>query len=398
MGDTHPSVRLKPKVDAAKFRHGFPWVYADELVLDRRTKGIAAGSLAVLEDANRMPLGLVSVNPASKLVARVLDRDPDAQIDADWVQTKLAAALALRTALYDEPYYRLVHAEADGMPGVVVDRFGATAVFQPNAVWADDLKDVIAQSLCEVAGVSNVVMNGTGRTRVAEGLPEDRVALVGDLPSAPLPVTMNGATYLADVQGGQKTGLFFDQRDNHGFAAQFAPGGRVLDVFSHVGGFGLAALAGGAAHVTCVDASQAALELAAQGAAQTKPDVPFVPVQSDAFKYLEAAGESGDRWDMVVCDPPAFAPARSALGQGLRAYERAARLSARLVAPGGILVLCSCSHAATLDKFRSACLRGIGRAGRTGQLLHSGAAGPDHPAHLSLADGGYLKALFFRLH
>ena len=398
MDDTRASVRLKPKVDAAKFRHGFPWVYADELVLDRRTKGIAPGTLAVLEDNNRMPLGLVSVNTASKLVARVLDRDPAAVIDADWVRAKLTAALALRTSLYDAPFYRLIHAEADGMPGVVIDRFGDTAVFQPNAVWADTLKDVIASALRDVVGVTNVVMNGMGRTRSTEGLSEERVALVGDLPDAPLPVTMNGATYLADVQGGQKTGLFFDQRDNHAFAAQFADGARMLDVFSHVGGFGLAALAHGATHVTCVDASQAALDLAVQGAHATKPDVPFTPIQSDAFKYLEAAGENGDRFDVVVCDPPAFAPGRSALGQGLRAYERAAQLSARLVEPGGILVLCSCSHAATLDKFRSACLRGIGRAGRTGQLLHTGAAGADHPAHLSLADGGYLKALVFRLH
>ncbi len=397
MDDTRPSVRLKPKVDAAKFRHGFPWVYADELVLDRRTKSLNPGSLAVLEDADRAPLGLVSVNTSSKLVARVLDRDPAAQIDGAWVRAKLAAAAALRETLYDAPFYRVVHAEADGMPGVVVDRFGDTAVFQPNAVWADTLRCDIAQGLVDTLGVTTVIMNGTGRTRKAEGLDEQRAGLVGAMPDAPIAVPMNGAVYFADLADGQKTGLFFDQRDNHAFAARFAQGADVLDIFSHVGGFGLAAMAAGARSVTCVDASQAALDLAAQGAAATRPDVPFATHQGDAFKFLETQVEDNNQRDLVICDPPAFAPSKQALGQGLRAYERAARLSAKLVRPGGTLVLCSCSHAATLDKFRSACVRGIGRAGRVAQLIHSGAAGPDHPSHLSLADGGYLKALFFRV-
>ena len=208
---------------------------------------------------------------------------------------------------------------------------------------------------------------------------------------------MNGATYMADLTGGQKTGLFYDQRPNHAFAARLAEGQQVLDVFSHVGGFALAALAQGAQAALAVDGSAAALDLARDGAARMGAQDRFATRQGDAFDVLTAMGQEEARFGLVVCDPPAFAPSKPALEAGLRAYERVARLSAGLVEEGGYLVLCSCSHAADLSSFTGACLRGIGRAGRRAQLLHTGFAGPDHPLLPQLAESGYLKALVFRL-
>jgi 23S rRNA (cytosine1962-C5)-methyltransferase len=221
--------------------------------------------------------------------------------------------------------------------------------------------------------------------------------LAGPRPEGPVAVPMNGAVYMADVMGGQKTGLFFDQRPNHAFAAGLAKGGRVLDVFSHVGGFGLACLAGGAVSALAVDGSAGALALAGEGAAAMGVSDRFAVRQGDAFDVLAALGEEGARFDVVICDPPAFAPSKQALDAGLRAYERIARLAAPLVAEGGYLGLCSCSHAADLAKFRSASARGIGRAGRAGQIVFTGFAGPDHPVLPQLAESGYLKAVFFRL-
>ncbi len=226
-----PVVRLKPKAEARAIRHGFPWVYADELVTDRRTQGLAPGALAVLEDADRRPLGLVTVNVKSRIIARMLDRDPAAQIDQAWFTGRLRTALTLRELLYATPFYRLVHAEADGLPGVVIDRFGDVAVLQPNAAWAEAHQDVLVAALEAVTGVARVVKNGSGRARGLEGLTEETVVLQGTV-EAPVPVTMNGATYLADLVGGQKTGLFFDQRPNHAFAAGLSKGARVLDIFS----------------------------------------------------------------------------------------------------------------------------------------------------------------------
>lgn len=390
------TVRLKPKAEARAIRHGFPWVYADELVTDRRTQGLPPGALAVLEDGERRPLGLVTVNVNSKIIARMLDRDPEAVIDEAWFAARLSRALDLRARLFDAPFYRLIHAEADGLPGVVIDRFGEAAVIQPNAAWAEAHIDALAAALRRVTGVTTVIKNGTGRSRTLEGLTEETAVLSGGI-TAPIPVPMNGATYMADVMGGQKTGLFYDQRPNHAFAARLAKGARVLDMFSHVGGFALAALAGGAESALAVDASAAALTLATEGAQASGVAERFTTRQGDAFEVLEALGAEAARFDLVICDPPAFAPAKPALEAGLRAYERLARLAAPLVAPGGYLVLCSCSHAADLNSFRNACARGIGRGGRRGQILHTGFAGPDHPLLPQLAESGYLKSLFFRL-
>lgn len=393
--DGRPVVRLKPKAEARAIRHGFPWVYADELVTDRRTQGLAPGALAVLEDGERRPLGLVTVNVKSKIIARMLDRDPDAVVDEGWFAARIARAAALRDRLHDRPFYRLIHAEVDGLPGVVIDRFGDTAVIQPNAAWAETHLAALVAALQQVTGVAHVVKNGTGRARALEGLAEETALLAGTV-AGPIEVPMNGATYLADVMGGQKTGLFYDQRPNHAFAARLAKGARVLDVFSHVGGFALAALAGGAQSALAVDASAPALALAEAGA-RASGFAGFATRQGDAFDVLEALGHEGARFDLVICDPPAFAPAKPALEAGLRAYERIARLAAPLVSPGGYLVLCSCSHAADLSAFRNACARGIGRGGRRGQILHTGFAGPDHPVLPQLAESSYLKALAFRL-
>ncbi|HCQ65942.1 MAG TPA: RlmI/RlmK family 23S rRNA methyltransferase [Rhodobacteraceae bacterium] len=396
MTQDRPTIRLRPKANPRAIRHGFPWVYDNEIVTDRRTKALAPGMIARLEDETRRPLGTVAVNPGSRIFARLLDRDPEAAIDRAWLAARIATALAHRDRLYDVPYYRLIHAEADGLPGVIVDRFGDTCVLQPNAAWAEVLAEELAAALVEVTGAANVVKNASGRARGLEGLDDAHGVLVGETPGK-VEVPMNGARYVADLETGQKTGLFYDQRPNHAFAAGLAKDARVLDVFSHVGGFALAALAGGAQSALAVDASAPALDLAREGAVASGTADRFDTRQGDAFEVLEALAAEGARFDLVVCDPPAFAPSKPALEAGLRAYEKLARLAAPLVAEGGYLGLCSCSHAADLQKFRTACTRGIGRAGRRAQLIHTGFAGPDHPQHPQLAETGYLKALFYRM-
>ena len=395
MTEPRPTIRLLPRADARRIRHGYPWVHRDDLVLDRRTRGLAPGTLAVLEDADRAPMGLVAVSAEARVAARMLDRDPGARVDAEWIAARVATAAAHRARLWPEPFHRLVHAEADGLPGVVIDRFGDAAVIQPNAAWADARVEAFADALAGL-GVVHVLLSATGRSRAVEGLSEESRWLRGGL-DGPVEVAMNGATYLADLAGGQKTGLFYDQRLNHALVASLARGARVLDVFAHVGGFGLAALAGGAASALAVDGSAPALALAEAGAARMGLTDAFATRRGDAFDVMGALAAEGAAFDVVVADPPAFAPAKSALTAGLRAYERVARLASDLVAPGGYLTLCSCSHAADLAKFRMACLRGIGRAGRAPQLVHTGFAAPDHPMHPALSEAGYLKALTFRL-
>lgn len=392
-----PALRLKPKADARRIRFGHPWAWSDDLVLDRRSRNIPAGALAVLEDNERNPLGLGVATVEAKIALRLLDRDPAAVIDAAWFRAKIGAALALRDTMFAAPFYRLIHAEGDALPGLIVDRFGDTLVMQPNAIWLEDRLEIIAQVLLDLTGCTTLIKNGTSRARAAEGLSEEMVVLTGSAPEAAIPVMMNDATYMADIMGGQKTGLFYDQRPNHAFAASMAKDAKVLDVFSHVGGFALASLAAGAQSALAVDASKPALDLAEQGAQAMGVSDRFATRHGDAFSTLEALATEGESFDLVIADPPAFAPSKNALEQGLRAYERIARHAATLVGEGGTLILCSCSHAADLGKFRAACLRGIGKAGREPRLLYTGFAGADHPQHPALTETGYLKVLAFRL-
>ena len=388
---TYPTVKIRPG-KGRRLEAGAPWAYADEIAMDRRTRGLAPGTIVHLVEGDGSH-GLAAFNPGSQIAARVLGAQPDQEIGADWLAGRLAHALALRERLFDAPFYRLVHAEGDGLPGLVIDRFGATLVIQPNAAWIEALLDPLIAAAEQVTGCETIVINATSRVRGLEGL-ETYQSVARGTPPGLIEVPMNGATYLADVTGGQKTGLFYDQRPNHAFAAGLGAR-RVLDVFCHVGGFGLAALAGGAETVLAVDSSEPALTLAAKGAGLSGVAERFETRRADAFAALEDL--AGERFDLVVCDPPAFAPSKAVLPQGLRAYQRVARLAAGRVGPGGWLVLCSCSHAADPARFLSASADGIAEAGRQAQLVHSGRAGPDHPQHPYLPENSYLKALVFRL-
>lgn len=224
IASSFPVLRLKPKANARAIRHGAPWVYDNELVLDRRSKNLAPGTIAVLEDAERNPMGLVATNPLSRITARMIERDVSVAIDQAWFAAKIKRALELRERLFDHPFYRLIHAEADGLPGLVVDRFDSALVVQPNAAWLEVLIEPLATALAEVTGATTILKNAAGRTRVLEGLDDENGVLLGTAPNAPVMVPMNGAHYAADLTGGQKTGLFYDQRPNHAFVARLSEG------------------------------------------------------------------------------------------------------------------------------------------------------------------------------
>ncbi len=363
--------------------------------MDRRTRNLTPGSLVTLADGERA-IGTAAFNPGSTIAARLLDPDPVADICEAWLADRLTRALSLRELLFDAPYYRLVHAEGDGLPGIVIDRFGDALVLQPNAAWAEELVEPLSEAAMRVTGAGALVVNATSRARKLEGLDEYLNVSRGTV-EGPVEVPMNGAAYLADLTGGQKTGFFYDQRENHAFAQRLAKGARVLDVFCHVGGFALATMTAGAASAVGIDSSAPALALAEEGARRTGVSDRFETHKAGAFDALKGLGEADERFDIVVCDPPAFAPNKGALANGLRAYQRLARLAASLVAPGGWLMLCSCSHAADPQAFHQANVRGLAQAGRGAALIHSGRAGPDHPSHVALPETSYLKAMFYRL-
>jgi len=391
-----PTLRFRPNKSPARVMFGFPWIYSDDVILDRRTKKIPPGTFVKIQTNDKQDIGLIAFNSESKITGRIMDLDVNATIDTNWIVKKLESALVLRKTLYDAPFYRLIHAEADGLPGVIIDRFGDAFVVQPNAAWADRMMPEITSALEQLFSPKIILKNASGRARSLEGLNDENIFIKGSS-DAPLEVKMNDAIYMADISGGQKTGLFFDQRENHAFTAKLANGGSIIDVFSHVGGFSLAALSAGATSAIAVDSSQPALDLAIKGAVASGFSKSFSTRKGVAFEVMAQLFDEGERYQVVVCDPPAFAPSKPALERGLRAYEKAAKMASKLVKPGGYLVLCSCSHAADMQKFRKASLVGMGKAGRKGQIIHSGSAGIDHPVHPHLAESSYLKSIFLRL-
>lgn len=395
MNEPYPVIRTRPKRDG-RFRDGHPWVYKDELVLDRRSRGLVPGSIAVLENSLREPLGLVAINAESGIAARDLDRDVTNQIDGAWIQARLQRALTLRQRMFSTPYYRLCHAEGDGMPGLVIDRMGEALSIQPNTAWAEQMIPHILVALDDLLSPKMVVVNRDSRGRTQEGLGDGRAVIRAE-GEGPVRVEQNGAIYLADLMSGQKTGVYYDQRPNHAFVAHMAGGGEVLDVFGHTGGFSLACLAAGARGAVCIDSSEPALELAKKAAALNGFDGQFEIQRSDAFDAMKALAAEDRTFQTVVCDPPAFAPSKQALAAGLRAYARTARLAVPLVAAGGTLTVCSCSHAMSADALRETVASALRIARRTGRLINSGRAGADHPIHPSLPEAGYLKALTFAI-
>ena len=376
--------------------HGHPWIFSNEIQMDAAAKALPPGSIVALKTADGRSLGTASFNPHTLVAARLLDRDPQRGIDADFLAKRLRRALAIRERLFAAPYYRLVHAEADGIPGLVVDRFGEVAVAQLNTAGMAGLEMELVEALTSVLAPKAILLRNDSPARAQEGLPSEVRVAAGTLPE-PLEIVENGARFALDLVGGQKTGWFYDQRDNRAFMARLAQGARVLDVYCFGGGFAVAAAMAGATEVTGIDRSEPALALATRSAELSRVAERCHFRRGEAFAELEALGGTGERFDIVISDPPAFVKSKKDLGPGLRGYRKLARLAAGAVAPQGYLFLASCSHNVTPDEFWESARRGLEDAGRSGRLLRSAGAAPDHPVHPHLPESAYLKALVLAL-
>lgn len=390
----HPLLRLKPR-KGRRQKAGHPWAYSNEIAVTPEHRQWPAGSLIRLEGDDGWRFGTWMFNPHSLIAARRLDPDPEAQIDAPWIGTRLAEADALRARLIGSPSHRLVHAEADRLPGLVIDRYDDVAVVQANSAGMDRLTPEIVAALQELRPWRAIVARNDAPVRHLEGLPEQVALLLGT--EAACAVEEAGVAFPVDPLAGQKTGWFFDQRPNRDLVAALASGARVLDVFCHTGGFGLRCAAAGAARVVLADASAAALEQAQAAAEHNGLAARVTARRGDAFEVMAELGSGAERFDVVVCDPPAFVRARKDLPAGLRAYERMTRLAAQLVAPGGFLFAASCSYNVPAADFSAAIAEGLRRAGREGRIVHAGGAGPDHPVHPHLPESAYLKVQLLHL-
>ena len=389
-----PVLKLAPG-QGRRLRAGSPWVFSNEIAMKPEYRRMEKGGLIRLEGEDNARFGTFMFNPHSLIAARLLDRDPYVEIDAAWVFSRLESAVSLRTRVCDTPYHRLVHAEGDGLPGLIVDRYGDVAVIQANTAGMDRLMPLIVSALMALLPLRAVVARNDSAARLHEELADDVRLLRGDDASAV--VEEGGVRFPVDPLGGQKTGWFFDQRPNRDRVAALAKGARVLDVCCHVGAFGLRCAAAGAQAVTLVDSSAPALAQA-RDAALLNGFAGVVEIRrEDAFDAMGALAGTEQRFDIVICDPPAFAKSRKDADAGLRAYGRMARMAATLVAPGGFLFTASCSHHAPSDSWAAQIGFGLHRARRDGRVLWSGGAGMDHPVHPHLPETAYLKAMLLQV-
>src|SRR5476651_1211207 len=293
-----PSVILRSGEDR-RVRDGHPWAFSNEILMDVDSKAIPPGSVAILRAPGGQALGLVTFNPHSLIAARMLTSNPEANIDALFLGRRLANAVALRDRLIGVPYYRLIHAEADGIPGVIVDRFGDALVVQVNSAGMDALTPVLLEALEAELSPKTIILKNDSPVRELEGLTREVTVVKGE--GGVIELIENGAKFVADLSEGQKTGWFYDQRDNRRFMAGLAKDGRVLDVYSYSGGFGVLAATQGAKAVTCIDRSQPALNAAKAAAELNGVDKIVSFEKSEAFDAMEKL--AGKRFDVVICDP-----------------------------------------------------------------------------------------------
>lgn len=388
-------LRLKPKADQ-RLRTGHLWVYSNEVASD--LKQFQPGELANLVTASGKPLGTVTVNPHHLICGRLFSRAAGQPLSHKFIRHRLEAALRLRSQAFDQPYYRLVFGDSDGLPGLVVDRFGASLVAQVSLAGMEQALPEIISALNVVVEPATIVLKNDGKMRASEGLDSYvRIEKGNLLEGGLVELEENGTRFLAPVMTGQKTGWFYDHRLNRERMRHYARGMRVLDVCSYIGGWGVQAAHAGADQVVCLDSSAFALELALQNAQLNGLAGKVSILEGDAFEAMKSLRESGERFDLIILDPPAFIPKRKDYKAGRLAYSRLNQLALRLLSREGILVSASCSmHLSPQDLLET--VRASGREiDRQVQILEIGHQGPDHPVHPAIAETQYIKSVLARV-
>ena len=398
--DSLPALALRRGEDR-RIRAGHPWVFSNEVDTGvTPMSGIEPGAIVRVLDQRGAFLGYAYANPSTLIAARILSRDASQPVGPALLAQRLRRALALRERLHPTPHYRWVFGESDGLPGLVLDRYGDVVVAQASTLGMDRLRPVVEQAIREVVDPPTLVWKNDAGSRALEGLPAVVETAWGGLPdelevveSWPDGRKLRCVAALAD---GQKTGWFYDQAFNRSLLGRFLPrGARVLDVCSYVGGWSVAAAVAGAAAVTCVDASAAALAFAARNVGAHGLQAGLR--RGDAFDVLAAMADAGERYDVVIVDPPAFVKRRKELPQGVAAYRKLNQLALRLTNPEAMLVSCSCSYHLAADDLLGGIQAAARHVGADVQVLHAGGQSPDHPLHPAVPETRYLKAFFCRV-
>jgi len=391
-----PVLKLKRGEDR-RLRAGHLWIFSNEV--DTAATPLTAfkpgAAVQVLSSRDEF-LGFAYVNPRTLIAARIVGRDPAYPLDGSLVVHRLRVALALRERLYREPFYRLVFGESDGLPGLVLDRYGDVVVAQSGTAGMDQMRGHVEAAVSKVISGAQLIWKNDSGAREMEGLGKE-VSAAGEaaLP-AEIRVREQGVEMFAPLAEGQKTGWFYDQAANRERLKRYLPAGaRVLDVCSYVGAWAVTALKNGAASATCVDSSATALEYVSRNASANGVEVKTL--KGDAFDALKSLQESGERFDVVIVDPPAFAKRKKDVPQAQAAYRKLNQLAIPLIEKDGFLVSCSCSYHMGADDLATAIQGAARHSSRFVQILEQGGQSPDHPVHPAIPETRYLKSFFCRV-
>ena len=390
------SLRLKKHEDR-RLRSGHAWVYSNEVDVKQTPLGnFEPGDVVQVEDARGKALGMACINPATLICARLYSRRVPQALDQAYLVKRLRQALELRELVFQQPFYRLVYGESDGLPGLVVDRFDTILVVQITTAGMERVRDQIMDALDTVLHPAVILLRNDSPARQLEGLDSYVETTLGPLPGR-VKLEENGPRFAMPLAGGQKTGWYYDHRLNRLRMQTYVKDRRVLDVFSYIGAWGVEALQAGASEVTCVDSSNTFLGLARDNADLNSRGDAIQTVTGDAFDVLKALREEGKQYDVVVLDPPAFIKRRKDMKEGSVAYQRINRLAMQLTSPGGVLISASCSWHLKRSQLLEAMRKAAGTNGQNLQILEQGHQGPDHPVHPLMAETDYLKAYFARV-
>lgn len=388
-------LRLKRGEDRRIFA-GHMWVFSNEVdTTHTPLTAFTTGALVQMQSHRGQFLGYAYVNPHALICARIVGRDIAHPVDRALIAHRLEVALALRQRLSRDPYYRLVFGESDGLPGLVLDRYGDVVVGQIATAGMEELKADIEAAVREVLNPAALFWKNDSGARDLEHLPQVAEVAFGTVPEE-IDVIESGLRFKAPLITGQKTGWFYDQTANRQRLVRYMwPGMRVLDVCSYVGAWAITALKNGAASARCVDSSEAALQAASRNAQAN--GVSIETTRDDAFDALKALQEQGERFDVVIVDPPAFIKRKRDVPQGQAAYRKLNQLALGLMEGDGLLVSCSCSYHLSPDDLVSGIQTAARHTGRFVQILESGGQSPDHPMHPAIPETRYLKAFFCRV-
>jgi 23S rRNA (cytosine1962-C5)-methyltransferase len=394
----YPTASLKPRKEES-LQSGHLWIFSG--ALQQQPHWIEPGGLVDVKSSTGDFVARGYYNPRTDIAIRILTRDVNEAIDYDFVRSRLRSAVMLRQVFDPEQTnaYRLVNAEGDGLPGLIVDRYAEILVAQIHTLGMEQLSTLIIEALMDETGERGLLVRNDSQARRREGLDVEEAQVAAGVVPTQVAIRENGVLFLVDPWEGQKTGFFLDQRDKRASLRKYSRGKRILNCFSYSGGFSVyAALTSPETHVTSVDISEPAIEAARQHFVMNGLD----PNQhefhiADVFDYLEEAVGRGELFDVVVLDPPAFARTQNARAQALKAYRRLNTLGMQALRPGGILLTCSCSGVVAMDDVLGTLSQVAQRLQRTVQLLETYTHGVDHPINLVMPETAYLKAVFCRV-